>query len=580
MPSWIPGSYLLREFARHIVGIRAESGGRPIAIEQADKSSWWCRGAEGDLVVTAQIYALDLSVRGAFLDDRRGFFNGTSLFLMAQDRAHEPVELVLEPPSDPRCADWRVATAMRTVAVDERGFGRYRADDYDELIDHPFEISAFEEAAFEAGGVPHRLVVAGRFDSDLERVAADLKQLCEAQIDFFGRPPPFDHYCFLCIATGGGYGGLEHRASSSLMFDRDDLPRIGEPGMPPEYQRFLALASHEYFHAWHVKRTKPAAFVPYRLERRNHTRLLWVFEGITSYYQELFLVRSGLIGPEAFLTRLAQTLTRVYRTPGRHRQSLADASFNAWDILYKPEPNSPNASVSYYAKGALVALALDLELRRRSSVSLDDVVRELWRRYGERGIGVPEDGFEALAAEVSGLDLAEFFARAVRGTDDLPLDELFASVGIGFELRPQAGPDDRGGLLPRSSAAAPTAGADSADAPLGLGITYRSRPDGLELTAVLDDGPAQRAGLEPGDVLIALDRLKVDARRLKTRLARFEDGERISATVFRGDELLEVGLVLAAAPRNTCWLRLRDDAERAAEARREAWLAASGPDSA
>src|SRR5690606_28799823 len=334
LPSWIPGSYLLREFARHIVGIRAESGGRAIVIEQADKSSWWCRGAQGELVVTAEIYALDASVRGAFFDTRRAFFNGTSLFLMPQDREHEPVELDLEPPSDPRCAEWRVATAMRPVAVDERGFGRYRAADYDELIDHPFEISAFEQVEFAAGGVPHRLVVAGRFDSDLERVAADLKQLCEAQIGFFGRPAPFDRYWFLCVATGGGYGGLEHRASSSLMFDRDDLPKIGEPGIPPSYQRFLALASHEYFHAWHVKRTKPAAFMPYRLDRRNHTRLLWVFEGITSYYQELFPLRSGLVGCEAFLTRLAHLLTRVYRTPGRLRQSLADASFNAWDILY------------------------------------------------------------------------------------------------------------------------------------------------------------------------------------------------------------------------------------------------------
>src|SRR5690606_14275775 len=279
--------------------------------------------------------------------------------------------------------------------------------------------------------------------------------------------------------------------------------------------------SHEYFHAWHVKRTKPAAFMPYRLDRRNHTRLLWVFEGITSYYQELFLLRSGLVGCEAFLTRLAHLLTRVYRTPGRLRQSLADASFNAWDILYKPEPNAPNAAISYYTKGALVALALDLELRRRSRASLDDVVRELWLRYGERGIGVPEDGFESLAAEVAGVDLSDFFARAVRGTEDLPLAELFESVGIGFELRPASGSDDRGGLSsPRTGTSA-----SGGEPPLGLGVTYRARPDGaLELTAVLDDGPAQRAGLEPGDVLIALDRLKVDASNLGARLRRFEDG--------------------------------------------------------
>ena len=562
MPSWIPGSYLLREYARHIVSIRGESGGRPLAAEQADKSSWWFRGAERELRVTIEVYALDRSVRGAYFDSSRAFFNGTCLFLIPEGRENWPVELELEPPRDERFADWRVATAMQPEAVDERGFGRYRAADYDELIDHPFEIGHFERVDFDAGGVPHRLVVAGRFETDLERVAADLRQLCETQIDFFGRPAPFDRYWFLGLATGDGYGGLEHRASSSLIFDRDDLPKPGEPGVPPEYQRFLSLASHEYFHAWHVKRTKPAAFVPYRLDRRNHTRLLWVFEGITSYYQDLFLLRSGLIGRAAYLKRLAETLTRVYRTPGRFRQTLADSSFNAWDVLYKPEPNGPNASISYYSKGALVALALDLELRRRSSASLDDVVRELWRRYGSTGIGVPEDGFEQLAEEVSGVSLGEFFARAIRGTEDLPLAELLAEFGVALELRPQTGPNDRGGTPP------PRDG----QTPLTLGVTFRARPEGLELTAVLDGGPAQRAGLAPGDVLIALDRLKVNDRTLKRRLARFEDGERVTATVFRGDELLEAGLVLAAAPPDTCWLRVVDDADAAAAARRDAWL--------
>jgi len=562
MPSWIPGSYLLREYARHIVAIRGESGGRALVAEQADQASWWFRGAERELVVTIEVYALDQSVRGAYFDHTRAYFNGTCLFLIPEGREHEPVALEVEPPAGERFAGWRVATAMRAEAVDERGFGRYRADDYDELIDHPFEIGEFERVDFDAAGVPHRLVVAGRFESDLERVAADLRQLCETQIDFFGRPAPFDRYWFLGLAVGDGFGGLEHRASSSLIFGRDDLPKPGEPGVPPDYQQFLALASHEYFHAWHVKRTKPAAFVPYRLDRRNHTRLLWVFEGITSYYQDLFLLRSGLIGRDAYLKRLGQALTRVYRTPGRFRQTLADSSFNAWDVLYKPEPNAPNASISYYVKGALVALALDLELRRRSRASLDDVIRELWRRYGATGTGVPEDGFERLAEEVGGLELGPFFDRAIRGTEDLPLGELLAEFGIALELRPSFGSDDRGG----------TPAPQDGQVPLTLGVTYRARPDGLELVAVLDGEPAQRAGLSPGDVLIALDRLRVNERNLKRRLARFEDGERITATVFRGDELFEVGLVLAAAPADTCWLRVVDDADPAAVARRDAWL--------
>src|SRR5690606_17169574 len=300
------------------------------------------------------------------------------------------------------------------------------------------------------------------------------------------------------------------------------------------------------------------------LDRRNHTRLLWVFEGITSYYQELMLLRSGLVGVPVFLQRLGELLTRVERTPGRKHQSLAQSSFDAWDVLYKPEPHGVNTGVSYYTKGALAALALDLLLRRDTGgrVSLDDVVRELWRRYGAEGRGVPEDGFEALAAELSGLDLAPFFDLAVRGTDDLPLDELLRAVAIELKRRPAAGPDDRGGTPPRGNGKPP---------PVWLGCTTRAREHGLELTAVLDGGPAERAGLAPGDVLVALDRLRVTERTLGRRLERFEAGERVTATVFRGDELLEVGLVLREAPADTCYLELADG-DAAARDRRKAWL--------
>jgi predicted metalloprotease with PDZ domain len=363
--------------------------------------------------------------------------------------------------------------------------------------------------------------------------------------------------------VGEGYGGLEHRASTSLIFGRDDLPKVGEAGQPRDYQRFLALASHEYFHTWHVKRSKPAAFVPYRLDRRNHTRLLWVFEGITSYYQDIMLLRSGVLGTAAFLQRTGELLTRVYRTPGRFKQSLAESSFDAWDVLYRPEVNHPNTSISYYTKGALVALALDLTLRLETSgrVSLDDVMRELWQRYGARGVGVPEDGFERLAAEVGGVDLTRFFDNAVRGTEDPPLANLLAEFAVSLELRAAAGGDDRGGT-PRALNGEV----------LALGAVCREREPGLELTSVIDGGPAQRAGLNPGDVLIAVDRLRVTERNLRRRLARFESGERITATAFRGDELLEVGLVLKPAPLDTCYLVAQEQAMPEAVRRRQAWL--------
>jgi len=563
LPAWIPGSYLLRDFARHVVRVEAKSGDESLDVVKTGAAEWCVRGAVQTLAFTITVYALDQSVRGSYLDRQRGYFNGPCVFVLPEGREAEPIEVALEPPPQPSCAEWRVATALTAGSLDERGFGTYRAGTYDELLDHPVEISDFESVEFDAAGVPHRLVIAGRFESDLDRIATDLAQICSTQIEFFGKPAPFAHYLFLGLAVGEGHGGLEHRASTSLIFGRDDLPKAGEASPSRDYQRFLALASHEYFHTWHVKRTKPAAFMPYRLDRRNHTRLLWVFEGITSYYQDLMLLRSGVIGVSAYLQRLGEILTRVFRMPGRLKQSLEASSFDAWDVLYRPEPHHPNTTISYYTKGALVALALDLKLRLDTAgrTSLDDVVRELWRRYGARSVGVPEDGFERLAAELSGADLGAFFASAVRGTEDLPLKELLAEFGVSLEMRATSGTDDRGG----------TARVANGEL-LSLGAQARELAHGLELTNVLDGGPAERAGLNPGDVLVAIDRLRVTGRNLARRLARFESGERVTATVFRGDELLEVGVVLKAAPLDTCYLTVREPADSKAGERRRAWL--------
>ena len=341
----------------------------------------------------------------------------------------------------------KVATALLPNGAGELEFGSYRASDYDELIDHPVELGDFDVMSFEAAGVPHHFVLSGRHNADLPRICKDLKRICETHADLFGGSLPMDRYWFLTLALGDAYGGLEHRASTALVCKREDLPRKGVEGMDKGYRRFLGLCSHEYFHSWNVKRIKPLAFTPYVLDRENYTRLLWVFEGITSYYDDLGLVRSGLIKPEGYLELLANSITRVWQTPGRLRQTLAESSFDAWTKFYKQDENSPNTIVSYYVKGALAALALDLTIRRETAgkQSLDDVMGVVWERFGKTGVGMPEDGFEALVHEVTGLELKGFFDAAIRGVEDIPLQELLQDVGVDFTLRPAENALDQGG---------------------------------------------------------------------------------------------------------------------------------------
>ena len=560
MPSWIPGSYLLREFARHVTTIYAEDEDGPVELEKLSKNTWVCRNSGRKLTVTMEVFAFDASVRGAFLDASRGFFNGTCLFLSVSGREQTTSQVRLIKPKDVRCKNWRVATAMRPDKINDAGFGTYEATNYDELIDHPMELSEHSEITFEAADIPHRLVIAGLHHADKKRLAEDLKFLCEAHIDFFGAPPPFKNYLFLGLAVGNGYGGLEHRASSSLIFCRDDLPKNGQAGVSKDYQRFLSLCSHEYFHAWNVKRIKPKAFIPYRLNQRTHTQLMWVFEGITSYYQDLMLLRSKLINTDEYLVRLGQLLTRVYRSPGRFTQSLADASFDAWDKLYKPDVNSRNATISYYSKGALVALALDLTLRKESSSTLDQIMQVLWERFGHNEGGLAEDEFEILSQEISGLNLTDFFDTSIRGTKDIPLQPLMKEFAIDFQLRHESDGDVTDLPLKENHQK------------LDLGVCVKLSMKGLEITEVIHDGPADQAGLNPGDVLIALGGLRIDQSDMSRRLERFNAGETVSVAIFRDDELKEFDVTLVEGFKHTCILRFNNESGDEAVDRRKSWI--------
>ena len=561
LPVWIPGSYMVREFARNIVTLRAvNEAGRKVRVEKTDKQTWQAAPVNGPLTLRYEVYAWDMSVRAAHLDDTTGFFNGTSVFLAAVGHEDAPCLVDIQKPAGPAYRSWRVATALPEARGTRRyGFGEYSAQNYDELADHPVTLGEFALATFKAHGVPHDIVIAGRVVAlDIARLAADLKRICEAQIALFepkSKKAPVDRYVFMTQAVSDGYGGLEHRASTALICNRSDLPVEGRPQTTEGYRTYLGLCSHEYFHTWNVKRIKPAAFAPYDLTRENYTSLLWLFEGFTSYYDDLILVRTSLISPEEYFALLGKVVGGVMRGSGRLKQTVAESSFDAWVKYYRQDENAPNAIVSYYTKGSLVALAFDLTIRAQTNnrKSLDDVMRLLWQRFGRdfyRGkpVGVAEEEVEEIFAEATGADLGALFEQAVRSTRDLPLETMLEPFGV--SLAPE-----------RDKNARPT-----------LGARVRGGGD-CTLAAVHDGSAAQKAGLSAGDVLVAIDGLRVTGANLDGLLSRYLPGAKVEVHAFRRDELRTVQVKLDG-PEVSRYSLTVTDRRTAARNWRERWLAA------
>jgi predicted metalloprotease with PDZ domain len=559
LPAWIPGSYMIREFARNIVQIRAESKGKKVGLTKIDKHSWLAEECDGPLTLSYEVYAWDLSVRAAHLDQTHGFFNGTSVFLCVHGFEDLPHVVDIRRHADVAYGKWRVATALPELKAKRYGFGTYVAANYDELADHPVEMGEFALATFKAHGVPHDIVITGRVPNlDMARLSADLKIICEAQIALFEpktKRAPMDRYVFMTMAVGDGYGGLEHRASTALICSRNDLPVKGKKEMSDGYRTYLGLCSHEYFHTWNVKRIKPAAFVPYDLQNESYTSLLWLFEGFTSYYDDLMLVRTGLIDEQQYFKLVAKTVNGVLRGSGRTKQSVAESSFDAWTKYYRQDENSPNAIVSYYQKGSLVALGLDLTIREQTQgkKSLDDVMRELWKRYGrgfyekgEAAVGLFDQDAEAVFEEVTGLKLKRYFDRYVRGMEDVPLDKLLPSFGVTYT-------DER------------------KDGKPSLGIRTARNGNDCKVANVYEDGPAHRAGISAGDVLVALDGVRVTAGNLDDLLSRYRAGDNVSLYVFRRDELMLMTVTLTTGDAPQVKMTPQDKPLPAARLRKK-WL--------
>jgi predicted metalloprotease with PDZ domain len=515
LPAWTPGSYMVREYARHLQAFAAESErGDALPWRKLAKDCWRVEtGGASRITVRYQVYANDLTVRTSHLDGSHGYLNGASVFLYVPGRTAEPLRLAVEPPEG-----WIVTTGLEPDGAPNR----FRADDYDHLVDSPLECGTHRLLPFEVDGVPHRIAIWGRGNEDEARLLADTRRIVETQRDFFGGLP-YAHYTFILHLTDGKGGGLEHRNSVTNQLDRWTFR--------PErsYERYLSLTSHELFHVWNVKRLRPAPLGPFDYRRENYTRLLWLMEGGTSYYDDLLLTRGGLLPPERFLAKLADKILLLQSQPGRLLQSVEQSSFDAWIKLYRPDENSANSSISYYLKGALVCWLLDMELRSRSggAHSLDDLLRLLYARYPLDGPGIPEDGAVLAALEelagAHGGAFADFFRRYIAGTEELDYQRGLAVVGLEARW-----------------------GRRAPEAWLGLGL--RRQGERTVVASVRADGPAYAAGVYADDELLALDGWRVNEERLNARLAERAPGDTVRLGLFRGDALLELPVTLASAP--------------------------------
>ena len=529
LPVWIPGSYLVREFSKNLQSLSATQNGQPAPAEQLSKNQWKIAcSADAECVISYQVCAYDTSVRTAWLDRRRGFFNGTSLCLRVHGQENQPHAMELL--NSPATQDWQVATGLTPAQIDANGFGLYTAAHYDELVDCPVEMGQFWRGSFMAGGVHHEFVVAGAAPSfDGERLLADTQKICETEIAFWhpdSSQPPMDRYVFMLNVVDDNYGGLEHRNSTALICGRRDLPRKGEAKAGEGYNTLLGLISHEYFHTWNVKRLRPSEFARYDYEQENYTELLWFFEGFTSYYDDLFLRRAGLLDNAQYLKLITRTINQVLQTPGREVQSVAEASFDAWVKYYRQDENTANHTVSYYTKGSLVALCLDLALRNnggdKGPHSLDDVMRTLWQQT--QGGPISEADVLAVVTRLGSEAIAEQLRGWVHSTDDLPLRELLAQHGINAKVEP-------------------------AQLAQKLGLRVQENHS-VQIKTVLRGGAAEQAGMMAGDEWLAI---AVDGQRW--RISKLDDvplyagsSNPITAWVARDRQILELTLNLNTAP--------------------------------
>ena len=512
MPVWTPGSYLIREYARHVQDFKTlDAKGGPLAWQKINKNTWRIAGEDlREFVVTYRVYANELTVRTNELNDSHAFWNNAALLMYPDGHLMTPSQITVLP-----FGKWKVATGLPLVTGKTNTF---RAENFDILYDSPFEVSNFNETTFTVRGVPHRIVMSGEGNYDLKQIATDAAKIVEEGAKIFGGFP-MENYLFIVNLRGGG--GLEHLNSTALQYYRF--------GFKPQsqYKRFLSLVAHEYFHLWNVKRIRPDALGPFDYENENYTKLLWVAEGITAYYESLLLQRAGFISDKEFLSAKSESISDLQNRPGRFETSIEEASMDAWIKYYRPDENSINNQISYYDKGEIVGMMLDTEIRTRSAgkSSLDDVLKYLYDEFFKKGRNYTPADFQKAAERAAGGSLEDFFSKYVRGEAEIDYNAILAGIGLQLtRTEPNKGK--------------PYIGADMADD--GGRLTIRTIPAGT---------PAYEQGLNTGDQIVAIDGYRASQAFLQTYLADKKPGNKIKLSIFRFDKLQDLDFTLGSNTR-------------------------------
>lgn len=510
MPVWTPGSYLVREYSKHLQNFSSTSSdGESLNWQKLSKNHWQLQTAgRSEITVRYRIFANELTVRTNHLDSTHGYFNGAALFFFIPGLEQQPIRVKIVPPRP----DWRVTTPLPQVSEEANTF---YATDFDTLVDSPFEIGIHQLYDFEILGKPHQLAIWGEGNADAQRIIPDIQKIVQIEAQMF-EGLPYDRYVFLLHLASQGAGGLEHKNCCTLNYSR-----LGFRAKD-KYNQFMELVAHEFFHLWNVKRIRPKALEVFDYENENYTPSLWFSEGATSYYDLLIPLRAGIYDTKTFLANLGKELTRFLTTPGRLVQPVSESSFDAWIKLYRPDANSGNSQISYYVKGELISLLLDLLIRARheNKRSLDDVMRQMWQQFGKQEIGFTPEQLQQIIESVAGDDLSDFFKRYVDGTEELPFDEYLEPFGL--RLEPEI----------------------EEDLPPYLGITAKSQ-NGREIIQFVEySSPAQLAGIDANDELLAINGIRVSAEQLSDRLKDYQPGNAIAVSIFHQDQLRTCNVTL------------------------------------